>query len=379
MTYFHSYWTRPVLDPGRPGAEQELLWWDFEALTWLWSALELRQHGPLKLVTDDRGLLAVQRAGLEWVYTGGISTALERIPLELDPGTFWAAGKLYAYLESPAPCVSVDTDAVLLQPLTPTAPVMALHGEDRDSGWYRNDAALFSQFGFEGPNWDWSIHPINAGVVYLQDQKLLELYVETATRFMLECSQRYHGQSQAKREIPSNAMLFAEQRLLPMCAHRLGQALAFVTRQEAGPGWLPLNKECLHLWGAKHAYKLCPEARAAAVNHLRDQLLERFPEARTTLVRWALDKPRQVSPGDADFREALTHSSALGLTFSLLRQVRGLVSVRDRVLGARRQAREGSMIWSAEILEPEPGASCELLAGGQHALRLSHHSEQERS
>ena len=65
MTYFHSYWTRPVLDPARTGAEQELLWWDFEALTWLWSALELRQHGPLKLVTDDRGLLAVQRAGLD--------------------------------------------------------------------------------------------------------------------------------------------------------------------------------------------------------------------------------------------------------------------------------------------------------------------------
>ena len=372
MTYFHSYWTRPALDPSQPAAGQELEWWDFEALTWLWSALELGRHTPLRLVTDARGLLAVQRAGLEWVYAGGISTALEGIPADVNPDIYWAAGKLYAYREVAAPCVSVDTDAVLWQPLQPTAPVMALHPEDRDCGWYSRDAAQFQHFGFTGPEWDWTVHPMNAAVVYLEDQALLNGYVDTAIRFMEESSRHYRGAAQDGEEIPPNAMLFAEQRLLPMCARRLGQSVAPLTATQPGSAWLPRNPDCLHLWGAKHAYKLCPDARVAAVNYLQAEILKRFPAARATLARWALEQPRERTPQPGDLAAALRHSAPLGLTFSLLRHVRGLVWVRDPVLGVRRPATEGSMIWSAEILEPDPDASCELLVGGAQPVRVGH-------
>lgn len=372
MTYFHSYWTRPVLDAARPAAEQELVWWDFEALTWLWSGLELRRRAPLRLVTDERGLLAVQRAGIEWLYTGGISTALEAIPKEVNAEVFWAAGKLYAYREVPTPCASVDTDAVLLNPLRPPAPVMALHQEDRHSGWYHSDAALFQRFGFGDKEWDWTVDPINAGVVYLADKDLLRLYVDTAIGFMEEASRFYRTPAAAGQELPSNAMLFAEQRLLPMCARRLGQSVATITETPAGPGWMPCNPDCLHLWGAKHAFKLCPDARVAAVNHMREQILQRFPDARATLARWGLDRVCERRPEDGGIQDAMHHASALGLTFSLLRGLRGLVWVRDPVLGTRRPASEGCMIWSAEVLEPEPGASCELLAGGRNLVRLGH-------
>jgi len=375
VTYFHSYWTRPLLDPARPAAEQAIELWDFEVLTWLWSALELRRLGPLRLVTDARGLLAVQRAGLEWVYSAGISTALEDISADVDPTVFWAAGKLRAYLEVPAPCVSVDTDAVLWGGLQPTAPVMALHEENRDWGWYSQDADLFQQFGFAGPEWDWTAHPINAGVVYIEHQALLTLYAEAALRFMQDCS-RHRWQPGAGREaIPPNALLFAEQRLLPMCARRLGQALTLITRMEPGPAWLPHNAECLHLWGAKLAYKCCPDARVAAVNYLREAILGRFPEARPTLARWALEQPSELRPVDREVPQVLLRSTPNDLTFSLLHRVRGLVFVRDPVLGIRRLAREGSMIWSAEVLEPEPGASCELSVGGATPVRVGHQTD----
>lgn len=370
MTYFHSYWTRPALDPDRRAAEQELIWWDFEALTWLWSALEIRRHSPLRLVTDTRGRLAVERAGLEWVYTGGISTALDRIPTEVDASVFWAAGKLYALREVSAPCVSVDTDAVLWRPVRTDAPVVALHGEDRRWWWYANDEATYRALGFDGPEWDWSLDPINAAMVCLTDAELLTLYTDTAIGFIEECSRRFAGQ-----EIPANAMLFAEQRLLPMCARRLGRALACVTELEPGPSWIPRNADCLHLWGAKRAYKSCPDARLAVVNHLRSEILARFPEARATLARWGVETPARPSATDRELRAQALPAPPEGITLSLLRQVRGLVWVRDRVTGACRRAEEEALIWSGEVLEPEPGASCELLVGGARPVRVGHDAQ----
>jgi hypothetical protein len=367
MTYFHSYWTRPLLDPARPAAEQELVWWDFEALTWLWSGLEIRRHSPLRLVTDTRGRLAVERAGLEWLYTAGISTTLDDIAPDLDAGVFWAAGKLHAYRDVPVPCVSVDTDAVLWQPLAPSAPVMVLHAEDRAWWWYARDEASFSQHGFAGPEWDWSLHPINAAVVYLADDDLRNFYADTAIRFMEGCSRAHRG-----GEIPPNAMLFAEQRLLPMCARQLGRPLACVTEMLPGPAWIPRNADCLHLWGAKRAYKSCPDARIAAVDHLRAEILRRFPEARPTLTRWGLEQSASPGPVDRELREQALLAPPEGLTFSLLRAVCGRVWIHDRVTGARRLATEDSMMWSGEVVEPEPGAGCELLISGVNPVRVAH-------
>jgi hypothetical protein len=242
---------------------------------------------------------------------------------------------------------------------------MALHAEDRRWWWYARDRELFGGMGFGGPEWDWMCDPVNTAVVYLADAALQRRYADTALRFMGACSE-----PPSATGIPPNAMLFAEQRLLPMCAHQMGRPLAFITTLQGGPAWLPCGADCLHLWGAKQAYKLCPEARVAAVNHLRARILRRFPIARPTLNRWGLAEPILTPEPDPAQRTTVLCAPPEGLTFSLLREVQGRVWVKDRVTGARRLAVEDGMIWSGEELEPEPGASCVLLVGGTQSLRL---------
>ncbi len=351
MNYFHAYWTRPQLSDGVPPESQDIELWDFELLIWLLSVLEVRRHSPIQLVTDSRGLSAVRKAGIDWLYNGGISTALDGIPRAVDAGIFWAAGKLYAYREVETPCVSLDTDAVLWRPLTPSAPVMTLHAEDREWVWYRDNEQMFARYGFDGPGWNWQLHPCNAGVVCLGDPRLLRLYTDTAIRFMED----YAGANRtgATHEVEASvAMLFAEQRLLPMCADRLGLAVAPITQTRPMAGWLPENLDCLHLWRAKLAYKCCPDARRELVRWLIERLLTQFPEVRPTLARWKLDRVETTDQTSGLDRQDLTHHGLGDLRFSLLKNIRGVVSVADPIIGVQRRAEEGSMIWSAETVTP---------------------------
>lgn len=369
MTYFHVLWTRPQLTPDVAPDAQDLVLWDFEFLTWLLSALEARRYGPLRLVTDARGALAVQRVGLEWVYNGGISTTLDAVPREVDPSIFWAAGKLYAYRSVNPPCVCVDMDAVLWKPVAPAAPVMALHPEGKDWGWYRDDRQHFAPFGFDGPDWDWNLDPFNTGVVYLGDAAAMRLYVDTATAFVERFSREVCADP-AQRPAFTNAMIFAEQRLLPMCCQRLGLTVAPLTRTIPGAAGLPQNPDCLHLWRAKLAYKLCPDARLTLLNWLIKRLLHTFPEARPLLARWDLDRAKVRSEGGVVNPADLAQANLGDLRFSLLRNVQGGIKVTDLISGAERDAAEGSMVWSGEIIRPEPGARFELEVIGLKSLKF---------
>src|SRR5262249_22642066 len=143
MLHFHSYWTRPLFEAGENPASRHIEVWEYEALTWLLSALQIRRHSPLRLITDSRGLEVVRNTRLDWLYTGGISTALDEIPNTVDPNLFWAAGKIFAWQAVDEPAVSVDTDAVLWSPINVSAPAMALHIEDTQWPWYECNRAEF--------------------------------------------------------------------------------------------------------------------------------------------------------------------------------------------------------------------------------------------
>jgi hypothetical protein len=359
VTYFHVLWTQPQLNPSLAPEAQDLLLWDFEILTWLLSALEARRHGLLKLVTDSRGAQAAEKAGLAALYSAGVSTALDELPKELDPAIFWAGGKLYAYRAVEAPCVCMDLDAVLWQPVRPVSPVMGLHSERKDWLWYHNDQELFEGLGFAGPGWNWDLDPFNTGAVYLGNAEAARLYTDTAISFMERCSRAMTADPSLRKPFHA-AMLFAEQRLLPMCAHRLGIAVAPLTSVVPTATGLPISPECLHLWRSKVAYKVCREARLALVNWLILRIRDTFPEAKPILQRLGLDQARTNSEtGTLDASE-IEQAQVTGLRFSLLRNVRGTISVADSTSGARRQALEDSMVWSGEVIQPEPGASFEI-------------------
>lgn len=373
MTCYHAFWTKPLLKPDTPPDTQELFVWDFEALTWLLSVLEIRRHSEIRLVTDLGGELFAKKAGLEWAYNGGISTVLDDIPAEIDAQVFWAAGKLFAHRVMTPPCACLDSDAVLWRPLQPSSPLIARHPENQEWSWYKADETQFRRFGFDQPGWDWTVDPVNAAVVAFLRPELKELYTDMAIKFMVRYSQDADARDLAVRvpgALLNDPMIFAEQRLLAMCAALTGERIGFITQAHVPGVCIYRNPDCLHLWGSKLAYRTCRDARVAIVNHLIEFISNRFPEANATLTAWGMDRPKTLDPCSPGAVEEPTAWHAGGLTFSLLRNVRGVVWIQDPNVDVRRRATEGCMIWSADIIQPEPGASFELVVAGQCALEF---------
>ncbi|MCP5525343.1 MAG: hypothetical protein H7A47_00875 [Verrucomicrobiales bacterium] len=370
MQYFHVFWTPPLLNPARAAAEQEIFVWDFEALVWLLSALELRRHSAIRLITDTRGLQFVRGAGLEWVYPGGISTGLDDFPAGIDPGVFWSAGKIAALRQVEPPCVWIDLDLVLWHPLAGEGPLTALHWEDREWAWYRPDRESFGRDGFFDVDWSWEAHPVNTGLLRIADRALHELYTLRAIDFMRRYSEAGpSGAGATTTGLRNDPTVFAEQRLLSMCAARLGLRIEVLT-ECAVPGLcLPPNPHCLHLWGTKAAYRACPEARMALVNHLCAEIRTRFPEAGPTLDRWGLTQPCELRPPPPEEAWEILRASAGELRFSLLRNIRGVVWVEDPNVGVRRRAVDGSVIWSGETIRPDAGAGFDLVVAEGRSVR----------
>ncbi len=337
--------------------------WEFEALTWLLSALEIRKHSPLRLITDTRGLQFVRNTELEWIYNGGITTALDDMPEAIDPCLFWAAGKIYSWFCIDEPAVSVDTDAVLWKPINVTSPVMALHIETRDWPWYAQNQSDFGSFGFEGPEWNWLLHPFNHGVLMIQDPKLMRRYANAAVPFMERYSTHCRKLSQEGKQRPpreSDAMLFADQRLLVMCACQENVAVHPITSLHPEKSCVYRDPLCLHLWMSKRCYRYCAEARTTFCNYLIAYLLENHPESRRTLRKWKLDTPMQLDVKmQLDYRELDPRDDGRS-RLSLIKRVEGIVWVLDPNVDAQRRAAVGSIVLPGETLLPEPGASYEL-------------------
>ncbi len=356
MLHFHSYWTRPVQPsaPAQPDALIEI--WEFEALTWLLSALEIRKHSPLRLITDTRGLEFVRNTELDWLYNGGITTALDGMPEQIEPQLFWAAGKIYSWLCIDEPAVSVDTDAVLWIPLEITSPVMALHIETRDWPWYAHNQTDFTSFGFEGPEWDWSLHPFNHGVLMIQDCTLMRRYAETSIAFMERYSKHFRGLEHDRKPKPprhNDAMLFADQRLLIMCARQANLAVHPITRLNPEKGCLYRDPKCLHLWMSKAYYRYCAEARIGLCNYLIQYLLEKHPESRRTLAKWKLEQSMPLDlKMQLDYRE-LQPDDERRSRLSLIKSLEGLIWVLDPNVDTRRKAAIGSLVLPGETLLPE--------------------------
>ena len=207
---FHSNWTRPFFVRGadRPYAVEP-----FELLTTALSALAWRrENGPIRMICDSEAERYYESLGLCFLWDEGVHPLLDAVPQDVNAMAFWAAGKLYALSAMPSPCVMIDTDFVCWKPLSPLVEGLdaaAIHREDIMPDIYPGPAAFPQTHGFDFAALDWSVQPLNTALAYFGDDAFRRYYTDTAIRFI---------RSSPGADDVLTYMVFAEQRLLAMCA-----------------------------------------------------------------------------------------------------------------------------------------------------------------
>ena len=247
MQAFVSNWTRPyaVRCPDRPYQMT-----DFDLLTTVLSALVWRrENGSIRMITDDTGAQYYRSLGLTDLWDGGIFTYLNDIPSTIDPCTFWAAGKLYALAATPAPCVMLDTDFIVWHSLSEHwhRPLAVIHREALNPAIYPAPSAFVLAPSYHFPtNWNWHEPACNTALTYFGNDTLRKTYVGQAMDFM----------QAARGRDGLIYMVFAEQRLLAMCAQACGVPIhAFSTDQDLFQG---NQRDFTHIWGFKQAMQEQP-------------------------------------------------------------------------------------------------------------------------
>lgn len=258
---------------------------DFDLLCTILSALMWRRHnGPIKLYTDSVAYDYYKRAGILDIYDGGVDTdVLDHLPDNINYEIFWASGKLFALRNEGAPIAIIDTDLIVWKPISHILEgqrVAAFHHEPLFQDIYLPSFYLKTRPGYEfDPEWDWTVDACNAALTYMGDQEFLEYYTDCAFDFMRD-------NTEYPEEMISQ-MVFAEQRLLGMCAHKRGIPVYFFLFDP----WQEDNDGFTHLWGAKDQARHDAKQRAVLCRLLIDNIHKLFPDFRfdSDILRTILD------------------------------------------------------------------------------------------
>ncbi|SJZ86826.1 Uncharacterised protein [Porphyromonas crevioricanis] len=217
----------------------------FEILTTILSALTWRRdNGNIKLYTDSMALEYYDSLGILDLWNGGIDTeTLENTVEYIDQNIFWAAGKLLALRNEPAPIAMIDTDLIVWKPITDVlerVPISVLHREPLYPGTYLPQEYLKVRKGYRfDPEWDWGEPACNTACVFLADQSFKDYYTNCAIDFMTE-------NCELPKEMVSQ-MVFAEQRMLVMCAKKK----MFSIHHFLDDPYQRENTTFTHIWGGK--------------------------------------------------------------------------------------------------------------------------------
>lgn len=239
LTAFHVLLTAPwrYWNPGKP------FWMhDTALLTARLSALLWRKYnGPVYLMTDDEGAAYFRERKLDTAYNG-ILPILDGRNFGISPKKFWAAGKIQALTKMKAPCILLDMDMIVWRPLDLKGCSLAVtHSEHIIRQFYPELSFFKMSRAYEFPKeWDENAEPLNTSLLYIKEDWFREYYTDESIRFM-----------QYERETPDDGvrcMVFAEQRILGMCAEAKGIMPRLFLNYED-----PLEKQSLmtHVWSAK--------------------------------------------------------------------------------------------------------------------------------
>lgn len=268
MNAIHVNWTKPFTNKTNRPYETE----DFDTLTTILSALKWREkNGKITMVTD--------KAGAEYYINSGLHVIWDSIDVSLDAAdvnadVFWAAGKLFALSRQTAPVAMIDTDFILWEKLNETelADATVVHYEELYPHIYP-PFEYFEHTGFEfDPEFDRTVKACNTALCIITDKELLKYYTDTAIDFMRKTDEtndrlRY--------------MVFAEQRLLPICAKKLGKSVkAFSDMKSLFEG---VDNRFTHTWGMKQQMRDNDALRYDFCKRCIRRIIDDYPHMENTL------------------------------------------------------------------------------------------------
>jgi len=247
---FHVLWTKPAISIGKSFSMT-----DAEILTMVISALMWQKYnGTIKLYTDNRGYEFIKEEGLLRLWDGGINTeVLESNDYPIDPETFWAAGKLIALEAQAAPCVMLDTDLIVVRSIRDRLEhtvLMALHTEMLEPEVYLHPSLLKQPKNFRFPGYyNWDTAPSNTALLYIWDDSFKTFYLNESKQFM------FYNTEKPKEMV--SQMVFAEQRMLSICADHKGLTVNYLITDPFSLS----NKDVIHLWGFKRLLRQNPKVQ----------------------------------------------------------------------------------------------------------------------
>ena len=265
MNGFYSIWTKPAGN----GAEREFAMQDYELACLLLSVAAYENYnGRTKLYADKASGAFFMERGLDDIFSRGMEEF--EVPEDIDPKVFWAAGKLCALRLEDMPSVMVDTDLIIWKSLgrhLRDKSVAVIHREELNPAIYPDPGSFPMKRGYSYPaGWDFNIRPANTAMLYIRDKEFRDYYVKESLRFM---------QNLGPSEDNLCPMVFAEQRILPMCAAARGLSIhAFCPSMEG----LREQDMFTHLWGHKNVFKFNMDERRGFIRRCMERMKREFPE-----------------------------------------------------------------------------------------------------
>lgn len=267
MNGIHINWTKPFTNKTLGEYEAE----DFEILTTVLSALKWREkNGKIKMITDTVGSEYYKKTGLDVIWDG-IDVILDDV--DVNPDVFWAAGKLFALKEQNAPVAMLDTDFIIWETIDEKslADVNVIHFEDLSPDVYP-PKNRFIMDNYEFDDFNWSIKACNTAFSVITDNELLRYYTEKAIEFM------HHTKETDDR---LTYMVFAEQRLLPMCADKMKKSVrAFSSLDKL---FNETDNRFTHTWGMKQQMRDNSTLRHDFCRRCVNRIIHDYPQMHSIL------------------------------------------------------------------------------------------------
>lgn len=262
MNAIHINWTKPFLNRTNGIYEIE----DFEILTTILSALKWREkNGSIKMITDSVGAEYYEKLGLTAIWDG-VENILDDINVNAE--VFWAAGKIFALASQTAPIAMIDTDFIVWEKidLDKIKDTAVIHFEELYSEVYP-PKSFFNMEDYSFDNeFDWTLKPCNTAFCVIKNDEFLKYYTEKSIEFMQHTDEKNDTLAY---------MVFAEQRLFPMCAKKMDTDVIALSNLSQ---LFENGENCFtHTWGMKQQMRDNPNLRRDFCLRCINRIVQEYP------------------------------------------------------------------------------------------------------